>query len=129
MAEELNQRVSPLIIYGVEIRDPLKPISKRERDAIKKAMNEERKAAGERLVMAGLKRVAVADEFLDFCCGGTDNRTSEIKKMREWVIKNQPLDHWFLLRLIELAGERALELGYSERASNAAKSKNLEPRA
>lgn len=129
MVEELNQKISPLIVYGVEIRDPSKAISKRERDAIKKSMNDERKAARERLVKAGLTNLADADEFLDFYWNGIDSRKVEVESMREWLIKNQPLEWWFFARLIEIAGDRALKLGYAKRASNAAKSKNLEPRA
>lgn len=71
-----------------------------------------------------------AEKFLEFYWGGDDKHHSiEIAKMHEWLDKNQPLDRWFFIHLIEVAGQKALDLGYSQHKAEIARSKNAAPRA
>jgi hypothetical protein len=71
-----------------------------------------------------------AEKLLSLYWGGDDKRHSiEIGKMRDWLVENQPLDRWFFVRLIEAAGQKALELGYSQHKADIARAKNARPRA
>lgn len=50
--------------------------------------------------------------------------TLTLAPMEEWLGANQPLDRWFFVHLIEAAGAKAIELGYSQYKSDIAKGKN-----
>lgn len=39
--------------------------------------------------------------------------------MEEWLEKNRNLDRWFFIRLIELAGQKAIDIGFSRHLSSA----------
>lgn len=49
--------------------------------------------------------------------------------LENWLAKNQPLDRWFYVHLIELAGERFLHRSYSANCAEMASLKNAKPRA
>ena len=74
------------------------------------------------------KCIADAKEFLDIYWRGHDAKarkhTLTLAPMEEWLDANQPLDRWFFVHLIEAAGAKAIELGYSQYKSDIAKGKN-----
>ncbi|MFO1245498.1 MAG: hypothetical protein U1E71_10005 [Ramlibacter sp.] len=72
-----------------------------------------------------------AKHFLGLYWGGSNPKQPqiELEEMRIWLEKNQPLDRWFLINLIELAGKKALALGYSAHKAAIASAKNAHPRA
>jgi len=71
-----------------------------------------------------------AVEFLRFYWGKDAKQPcTELEKLTEWLGKNQPLDRWFFIYLIEAAGQEALKRGVSQIASDNAKSKNARARA
>lgn len=70
-----------------------------------------------------------AHEFLGFYWQKQKNNTIQLEEMRRWIRKNEPLDRWFFIYLIEAAAEMALGLGYSQHKSDIAKAKNATPRA
>ena len=58
-----------------------------------------------------------AEKFLSFYW--TKDGPIDLPSMEEWLEKNQKLDRWFFIRLIELAGKKALDIGVSRHFSNA----------
>ncbi|MBK6558565.1 hypothetical protein [Candidatus Skiveiella danica] len=87
----------------------------------------------------GLKRAAEfqgkceddAAEFVALYWSGYDGKSNTLclEKFERWLQDHEPLDRWFYIHLIEAAGAKALELGYSQHKSDIAKSKNAQPRA
>ena len=71
-------------------------------------------------------------EFLSLYWGDYDVKVRvhllDIDLLEEWIKANQPLDRSFYVHLIEAAGAKALEIGYSQHKSDIAKAKNVEPR-
>lgn len=83
------------------------------------------------LLRAGMahqtKCKADAVEFLKFYFN--EKHTIEIEFLENWLAKNQPLDRWFFVHLIEVAGQKFLDRSYSAHKSEIARSKNAIPRA
>ncbi len=88
-----------------------------------------------RLIQNGIdhqrKCLADATEFVALYWSGYDGKSNTLclEKFERWLSEHKPLDRWFYIHLIEAAGAKALELGYSQHKSNIAKSKNAQPRA
>ena len=70
---------------------------------------------------------ADAVECLKFYFG--DPRGISLDVLENWLAKNQPLDRWFFVHLIEVAGEKFLARSYSAHKAAIARSKNAVPRA
>ncbi len=72
-----------------------------------------------------------AAEFVALYWSGYDGKgnTLHLEEFERWLKEHEPLDRWFYVHLIEAAGKKALELGYSQHKSDIAKSKNAAPRA
>ena len=73
------------------------------------------------------KCIADAQFFLQFYF--TESGAIETSNMAQWLSENQPLDRWFLIHLIEIAGQRFLTQSFSSHKSEIAKAKNAIPRA
>ena len=58
-----------------------------------------------------------AAKFLSFYW--TKDGPIDLPSMEEWLEKNQNLDRWFFIRLIELAGQKAIDIGFSRHLSSA----------
>lgn len=62
--------------------------------------------------------------------GNVDNaHVMDLKAMDDWLDTNEPLSRWFLVHLIQQAGEKALRLGYSQHKAEIARNKNATARA
>ena len=70
---------------------------------------------------------ADATDFLQFYFNEDDS--IELEFLESWLAKNQPLDRWFFVHLIEVAGQRFLDKSYSAHKAEIARSKNAVPRA
>ena len=53
----------------------------------------------------------------------------KLELLESWLAKNQPLDRWFFVHLIEVAGQRFLDKSNSAYKSEIARLKNAVPRA
>ena len=53
----------------------------------------------------------------------------KLQFLGQWLDENQPLDRWFFVHLIEVAGQRFLNHSYSADKAAIARSKNAKPRA
>ena len=49
--------------------------------------------------------------------------------LEQWLAENQPLDRWFFVHLIEVAGQRFLDRSIASYRAEIARSKNAAPRA
>lgn len=106
---------------GSTAGDIYKEIQERQKAEVQKLTNE--------AVQHQEKCCDDAEKFLNLYWGGDDKRhVLELQKMREWLNENQPLDRWFFIRLIEAAGQKALEIGYSQHKAEIARKKNAVPR-
>lgn len=56
-----------------------------------------------------------AEKFLSFYW--TKDGPIDLPSMEKWLEKNQKLDRWFFIRLIELAGQKAIDIGVSRHLS------------
>ena len=74
---------------------------------------------------------ADAAELVALYWGGRSGSSHSVcpAEFEQWLQSHEPLDRWFYIHLIEAAGKKALEIGYSQHKSAVAKSKNAEPRA
>lgn len=52
----------------------------------------------------------------------------DLEFLKNWLSKNQPLDRWFFVHLIEVAGRRFLDQSFSAHKAEIARSKNAAPR-
>ena len=70
-----------------------------------------------------------ASELLALYWGPGGQSKIQSTEMENWVSKNEPFDLYFFIHLIEVAGEKANEVGYSRHKSDIARAKNAAPRA
>ncbi|MBW6499738.1 MAG: hypothetical protein K0B09_15235 [Bacteroidales bacterium] len=81
-----------------------------------------------RLAMAHQSKCqADATEVLKFYFN--ENGAINLEFLEQWLEKNQPVDRWFFVHLIEVAGQRFLAKSYSAHKAAIAHSKNATPRA